>query len=281
VNNTKRRQNYKKGVIRLFILAPLTVFTLFPFVWMILTSLKPKREIMMFPPVLFPSKIVFNHYIDLYKGGVFLKALTNSIVVVLVTVVAIIVIAFMAAYGLARFKVKRKRIFLVGILFSQILPSSVRFMPLFIVMATLGLLNTFTSVWIGYMGWLLPFGVFMLFGYLQKIPLELEEAAIIDGASRFKTLIHIVIPLSAPGIAAVAIFCFLSAWNEFMLANVFLVNTSNWTLPVALVSMIGYLEIDWGQLMAGSVVTIIPVALGLVIFQKFLVSGLTKGAIKE
>lgn len=280
-NIITRQKFFNKGVIKFFILTPVTVFALFPIVWMILNSFKPKGEIFKVPPAWFPSRIVFDNYIKLYNNELFLKAFSNTVILTLATVVVVIVIAFLAAYGLSRFRIKRKRIFITAILFSQVLPSSVRLLPLFIVMITLGLINTFTSVWLAYIGGVVPFGVFMLFGYLKNIPVELEEAAIIDGANRFKTMIYIIIPLSAPGIAAVAIYCFLVAWNEFVFANIFLVSVSKQTLPVALVSMVGEESIDWGQMMAGSVVTIIPVVIVLIIFSKFLISGLTKGAINE
>jgi len=267
-------------VIIFFVLALLTAFALFPFVWMLSTSFKPEAEIFASPPTWIPSKIVFYHYIKLYKGGTFFKYLLNSVIVVSITTILTIILAFPAAYGFSRFRFKRKKGFLIVTLLGQIMPGSVRFFPLYMTMLAFGVLNTFVSLWIGYIGWLIPFSILMLYGYLGSIPIELEEAALIDGASRLKVLTHIVIPLSSPGIAAVAIYCFMSAWEEFMLANVFIEDVSKRTLPVGLVSFIGQYKIDWGQMMAGSVIAILPVTIGFIIFQKRLISGLTQGAMK-
>lgn len=272
-----RRQKLLKKSIIYLLLTLLSAFSVFPFLWMLITSFKSSAEILAGQVI--PSRVVFDHYEKLFEG-LFPRYIFNTFVVTSSTTILTVLFALPAAYAFSRFKFKGKTPLLLFTLFGQTVPGSVRFIPLYLTMLALGLLDTLTSLWIGYLGWLLPFSMWMLYGFLNSIPIELEEAAMIDGASRSKTMLYILLPLCAPGIVSVAIYCFISAWQEFMLANVFIEDPSKRTLTVGLVSFIGQYKIDWGQMMAGSMVSTLPVTIGFVLFQRWLISGLTQGAIK-
>jgi multiple sugar transport system permease protein len=251
---------------------------LFPVYWMIITSLKLPREIYRVPS-LWPQVFTLDNYETLFEKG-FLLAIRNSLIVAsIVTLISVLISAF-AAYSMVRFRYRFRGVIGRLILFAYLTPTSLLFIPLSIVMANLGLGNSLHGLILVYLTFSLPLSTWLLQGYFRGVPRELEEQGMIDGLSRFGALIRIVLPLSAPGLAAVSIFTFTGAWNELLLALVLVTSESQRTAPLALNYLITSDVLPWGPLMAGAVVSSVPLMILYFIAQRFMVQGMTAGSVK-
>jgi multiple sugar transport system permease protein len=251
---------------------------LFPVYWMIITSLKLPREIYRVPS-LWPKVFTLDNYETLFRKG-FLTAIRNSLIVAsIVTVISVLISAF-AAYSMVRFRYRFRGVIGRLILFAYLTPTSLLFIPLSIVMANLGLGNSLHGLILVYLTFSLPLSTWLLQGYFRGVPRELEEQGMIDGLTRFGALIRIVLPLSAPGLAAVSIFTFTGAWNELLLALVLVTSESQRTAPLALNYLITSDVLPWGPLMAGAVVSSVPLMILYFIAQRFMVQGMTAGSVK-
>lgn len=255
------------------------LLVLFPIYWMAITSLKLPREIYRVPS-LWPQTITWNNYRILLEDKGFLVAIRNSILVAGTVTVISVFISSLCAYSLARFRYRFRG--LVGrlILFAYLTPTTLLFIPLSILMARLGLGNSLHGLILVYLTFSLPLSTWLLQGYFRGVPKELEEQGMIDGLTRFGALIRIVIPLSAPGIAAVAIFTFTGAWNELLLALVLITSESQRTTPLALNYLITSDVLPWGPLMAGAVISSLPLMILYFVAQRFMVQGMTAGSVK-
>jgi len=258
----------------------LTTFSAFPLVWMILSSLKPFPELMANTPSLLPSRVSLGFYETLLKATTFLTFLQNSLIVALGTTVVSVTIASMAAYGLARLRFRLKYAVSRGVLLSYMFPQILLVVPLFVGIVTLGLADTYTGLILTYITFAFPFSTWLLTAYFQTIPVELEEAARIDGASNARAFLSITLPLALPGIATAAIFSFILAWNEFLYALVIMNSESKKTLSVGLYTFVGGEFFRWGEMMAASTLMVLPVLVFIFILQKHIVTGLAAGAIK-
>jgi multiple sugar transport system permease protein len=251
---------------------------LFPVYWMIITSLKLPREIYRVPS-LWPKVFTLDNYEALFDKG-FLTAIRNSLIVATtVTVISVLISAF-AAYSMVRFRYRFRGVIGRLILFAYLTPTSLLFIPLSIVMANLGLGNSLHGLILVYLTFSLPLSTWLLQGYFRGVPRELEEQGMIDGLTRFGALVRIVLPLSAPGLAAVSIFTFTGAWNELLLALVLVTSESQRTAPLALNYLITSDVLPWGPLMAGAVVSSVPLMILYFIAQRFMVQGMTAGSVK-
>jgi len=258
----------------------ITLFLLFPFFWMLSTSIKPPEEIFSAIPRWIPDNPTLNNYYGIWLGTPFSRYFINSFTVAIFNTLSALLVSVFAAYSISRFSFIGRKEFIVGILISQMFPLVLLLIPLFMVMLSLGLVDTRLGLIITYLTRTLPFSILMLKGYFDGIPFDIEEAAIVDGCSRTKVLYKIILPIAAPGIAAVALFAFILAWQEFLFALTLTRSASSHTLTVGLSLMLGERRILWGRLMAGSVIITIPVTVFFVYLQKYLVQGLTMGAIK-
>jgi multiple sugar transport system permease protein len=255
------------------------VLVLFPIYWMIVTSLKIPRDIYR-TPSLWPRAFTLENYRILVEQKGFLLNIGNSIIVALtVTVIAVIISSF-AAYSMVRFRYRFRGVIGRLILFAYLTPTSLLFIPLSVVMAALHLSNSLVGLVLVYLTFALPLATWLLQGYFRSVPRELEEQGMIDGLSRMGALIRIVLPLSAPGLAAVAIFTFTGAWNELLLALVLITDPGQRTAPLALNYLITSDVLPWGPLMAGAVVSSVPLMILYFIAQRFMVVGLTSGSVK-
>lgn len=255
------------------------LLVLFPIYWMIITSLKLPREIYRVPS-LWPKVFTLDNYSDLLSDGGFLIAIRNSFIVAsIVTAISVLISSF-AAYSMVRFRYRFKGLIGRLILFAYLTPTSLLFIPLSIVMAQLKLGNSLIGLIFVYLTFSLPLSTWLLQGYFRGVPRELEEQGMIDGHSRFGALIHIVLPLSAPGIAAVSIFTFTGAWNELLLALVLITSESQRTAPLALNYLITSDVLPWGPLMAGAVLSSLPLMILYFLAQRFMVAGMTAGSVK-
>jgi len=270
----------------------LFVVIAFPVFWMISTSLKPDTEINSFTPTWFSSDPTLQHFRDavdpdLHPG--FWDAVKNSLVIVGVTVVLSIVLAFLAAVALAKYRFTGRKLFIVLMIGILMLPAAGLVIPLYVVLARYGLTNqddalptgALAGVIVTFLTFLLPFAVWTLRGFILGVPRELEEAAMVDGSSRLGAFMRILLPLVAPGLVATSIFVFITAWNEYIFANVILSSQSNHTLTIWLSYFAGTSRnTDWGALMAASTLTAIPVVVFFLLVQRKIAFGLTAGSVK-
>lgn len=261
------------------------LFAVFPVFWMISTSLKPNQEIFSRTPQPVPHEPTLRHYReiltgDLIPGVTFADFLLNSTFVAVVTVVVSGLIALLAATAVARFRFRLRTSFLIMLLIVQMIPLEALVIPLFLMIQRLGLYDTVASLILTYIGFSLPFAVWMLRGFVAAVPKELEEAAAIDGATRAQTFWRILLPLVAPGLVATSIYSFIVAWNEFIFAITFISDQTNYTLPVAMKYFFGRDDTAWGLVMAASTLITLPVMIFFILVQRRMVSGLVAGSVK-
>jgi arabinogalactan oligomer / maltooligosaccharide transport system permease protein len=233
-----------------------------------------------------PHEVTLGHFRDLFgaRGGggelLFLRHTLNSIAISVATTVVGVALSCTAAYALSRFRFPGRKTGLTSFLVVQMFPATLLLLPLYVILDKLGLLNSITGLVLVYSTTAIPFCVWTLKGYFDSLPRELEEAARIDGASPWLIFRRIILPLARPGIAITALFSFMTAWNEFIMASTFMTDESRYTLPVLIQSSVGQYSADWGLFAAGAVVTSVPVMIAFYVLQKYLVGGLTAGAVK-
>ena len=259
----------------------LLLFALFPYIWTILSSIKPESELFTRQIHYLPQSPTFQNYISLFKFTNFSKYLTNSIIVALFTVSVAITVSTLAAYSFARFSFPMKNILLLIVLLTTMFPKILLIIPLFKIFAFLKIMNTYTTLILAHSTFAIPFSVWMLTGYLEMIPKQLDEAAWMDGCTKTQVLFKIILPIMAPGLAATIAYIFIQSWNDYLYAVMFTSDLTVRTLPVGLKMFMGKFEINYGWLTAGGVVTSLPIVLFFFLVQKHLVKGLTAGAVKQ
>ena len=252
----------------------------FPVYWMVTTSFKPKGDILSTNPTLIPRAFSLSNYSQAINKEGFTQALLNSVIVVIFTVLISISVALFAAIAVARMRFRGKRIYVASILLVQMLPLSALLIPLYLLLSRLGLTDKLAGVILTYIAFVLPFVVWTLRGFLVNIPAELEEAALMDGCSKPQAYRLVLFPLMAPGLVATAIFAFIQAWNEFLLAYILLSSEANATMPIWLAGFTNRFGTDWGPLMAASTITAIPVVIFFTLIQDKIATGVTAGAVK-
>jgi multiple sugar transport system permease protein len=260
--------------------AVLVFVCLFPFLWMALSSVKTLRELYTVPPVWFPEAPTLANYMKVLFASNIPRYFLNSTVISLGSTAIALCLAIFASYGFARFRFRGKAGFQAFILVGQLLPTAAIIVPLFITLRAFGLVNTYLGLILIYTIITLPLSVWMLTSYFRAIPVELEEAAIIDGASRLGILFRITLPLSLPGLVAIIVYAFVTTWNEFIFALVFAEDYRVKTLPIGLAEFSTEFNTDWGAVMAASVIMTLPVAILFLAMQRLFVGGLTAGAVK-
>lgn len=258
----------------------LVAVCLFPFAWMALSSVKKLDELYTVPPHWLPSAPTLEHYSTVLFASNIPRYFLNSIIIAVGSTGLSLILAIFASYGFARFNFRGKAALQSFVLVGQLLPTAAIIVPLFITLRWLHLVNTYWGLILVYMIITLPLSVWMLTSYLRGIPVELEEAARIDGASRLGILFRIVVPLSLPGIVAVVVYAFVTTWNEFIFALCFATDSSVKTLPIGLAEFSTEFNTDWGGVMAASLVMTLPIVLLFLAFQRLFVGGLTAGATK-
>ncbi|PYM20460.1 MAG: sugar ABC transporter permease [Candidatus Rokuibacteriota bacterium] len=265
---------------------PLAVFVvlgLFPFYWMLITSIKPNREL--YSQKIMPLVVhqpTLKHYVDLLTETNFLTWTYNTMLVAVVTTVISVVLGTMIAYPLARLRFPGAAVVAIGVAATYLVPQPLLFIPMADIINRLELGNTLTAVMLTYPTLLIPFSAWLLMGYFKSVPRELEEAARIDGASRWQAMTRIVLPLCTPGLLSAGIFAFTLAQNEFLYALIFLAKSEVRTVPIGVVTELIRGDVFyWGQLMAGALLGSIPVAIIYSFFVDYYVAGLTAGAVKS
>jgi multiple sugar transport system permease protein len=276
-------RDFLSRVRRLYLpLLAFLVLMLFPFYWMFITSIKPNREL--YSQKIMPLMVyqpTLKHYIDLLYETNFLTWTYNTMLVAVVTTIVSVVLGTMIAYPLARMRFPGAAVVAVGVAATYLVPQPLLFIPMSDIINRLELGNTLTAVMLTYPTLLIPFCAWLLMGYFKSVPRELEEAARIDGASRWQAMTRIVLPLCTPGLLSAGIFAFTLAQNEFLYALIFLAKSEVRTVPVgAITELIRGDVFYWGQLMAAALLGSIPVALIYSFFVEYYVAGLTAGSVK-
>ena len=250
-----------------------------PILWLVSTAFKTRTDAFAMPPVWFFTPTLVN-FEEVFQRTDFLHQYKNSIVVASMTTAVTLAIGVPAAYALTRFHFRGQRALAFWILTTRLLPVIGMLFPLYVIFNRLRLLDTYPGLIILHVTFALVFVIWMMRGYFMQVPIELEEAALCDGATRLRALVRIVLPLAAPGMAAVAIFTFIISWNEFLFALIFTRNQVT-TAPVALVGFMSFEGINWGPLAAAGLLVLTPVFLFSLFVLKYLVAGLSMGAVKD
>jgi N,N'-diacetylchitobiose transport system permease protein len=252
----------------------------FPVYWMVTTAFKPGHDILSYTPKFFPHPLTLSNFTDAMHHTVFWTDVKNSMIITGTVVGLSLVIAFLASLALAKFQFYGRKAFIVLIIGVLMVPLNALIIPLYIELSKVHQVNTLTGVIVTYLTFVLPFTIWTLRGFMLGVPRELEEAAMVDGATRFGAFLRILLPLVAPGLVATSIFAFIQAWNEYIIAYVFLHDEDKQTLTVWLASFTTLRGTDWGPLMAGATLTALPVVVFFVLVQKRIAFGLTAGAVK-
>ena len=279
MRSVSRTRRWLKGLGNT-LLALMLVWTLVPFYWMIATSLKKDREIYGFEATLIPHQPTLANYARLFAKTPFILYLRNSTIIAVGTTIASLVFGTLGAYALARLRFPGRKVIARGLVFTYLVPPALLFIPLFAVMSTLRLVATHHGLILTYLSFSVPFCTWLLMGYFRSVPLELEEAALVDGCTRLGSLVRVILPMSLPALAVVAFFAFTQSWNEFLYANVFVNSVEVRTVTTGLTLFIVEDVFFWGPMMGASFLSALPPLLIYLIFQRWVVKGLTLGAVK-
>lgn len=285
---TGRRRSIGRGwVVATYVgLIVFLLWTLIPFIWILLASLKTNKEIYQ-EFTLLPKTLYFGHYISLFDpaggskaSGNFSHWLLNSSIIAVVVTLLSIVLGALAAYSITRLNYTGRATLARGLIFTYLLPNTLLFIPLFTIVVRLNLADSIKSLILIYPTFTLPFCTWMMSSYFRSIPIELEDAALIDGCDRLGVLFRVVLPLAAPAVAVVALFAFTQSWNEFLYALVFTNSLASRTVTVGLTQMLGEDVFFWGQMMAGALITAVPPVILYMFAQRLVISGLAAGGVK-
>lgn len=262
------------------ILACGAIVVILPFWFMTSTSLKSRTQVLEYPPRLLPTSPTFDNYIDVLGGEQFGVYFLNSLVVATAATALTLVVSSLLAYAFARFDFTGKELIFYGLLLGMMIPPVMLIIPQFLIARQLGLLNSLTGLIVVYVTMNLSLQTFLLRGFFEDIPRELEEAAVIDGAPPRTILWKVILPLSRPGLAVVAIFTFLYAWDEFPWAHVAIQEASKRTLPIAIALFHGQYSTQWGRVFAASIIALIPIVTLFVVLQRYFIRGISTSGLK-
>ncbi len=275
-----RKKRIRKWLLVYIPLVIAAVWTLFPLYWTLVTSFKTPAQIAAKPVTYIPHPFVFENYAKAWSAGGFSKYFLNSVIVSSVSMIFTVILATMGGYALARYKFRGKMPFMLLLLCTQFIPTAMLIIPLFQTYNKIHLINSHWSLIITYTTFHIPFNAMLMSTFIKGIPYSLEEAARVDGCSGKQAFMHVLLPVLLPGIAAISAYSFISSWNEYLYALMFMTSSRKYTLPIGLSMMIGEYSINYGQLTAGSVIALGPVVLLFMYVQKYMVSGLSAGAVK-
>jgi multiple sugar transport system permease protein len=282
------RRMFRQRVLLFLVSLPVLFFIFFPILWLFSASLSTQVELFTVPPHWIPAHPTFQNYVDIFFPNqaasavprTFAISLLNSIKIASAVTVICLVIGSMAAYALVRIPFGANRGIQLGLIATRMIPEVSLIIPLFIIASSLQLLNKPIVLIVTYMSFSLPYAIWLMAAYFQTVPVELEEAARLDGCSRLGILWRVVMPISAPGLVSTAMFVFLLAWDEFFYALIFTSTLNAKTVPVAIAEFIGRYVVNVNGMMAGGILAAIPPVLVALIFQRYIVSGMTAGAVK-
>lgn len=275
-----RRRGWVGNTVLILCLLFLFVIAIMPFYWIFASSVKSPQEIISRAPTLIPNSFTLEHYAKLLTGSDFPTYMFNSILVSLGTMVITVALSTSAAYGLYRIRLPGRNFIFRIILVTYAFPGILLLIPLYGMMSRLGVIDTLIGLVIINVTFAAPFAVWMMRAFFSTLPVDIEDAAALDGANRLQIVLRILLPLAAPGVASIAIFAFIMSWTEYMFASVMIISDEKRTLPVGLAGIIGQYQIDWGLLLAGAALTALPVIILFSFVGRSFVRGLTAGAMK-
>lgn len=255
-------------------------FAVFPVYWMVATSLTPAGDLFVWPLRYFPSAPTLEHYAAVFLRTDIPRFFANSLTVASLASACTLTVSVLGGYALARYRFRGRQATLLVFLSTQMMPVVVLIVPLFIIFRMLGLLDTLYSLMIIYTVLNIPFCTLMMQGFFAGVPSELEEAAMVDGCNRMGAILRVAVPLARPGLIATFLFAFIGAWNELLFAVMFLNTESTFTLPVGLYNFISKYDVHWGRMMAGATLALLPALAVFAFVQRYMVRGLTLGAVK-
>jgi|HigsolmetaAR202D_1030399.scaffolds.fasta_scaffold00554_3 ABC-type sugar transport system, permease component len=277
----KRHQRETSSLwIRILLMVPLVLFVLFPFYWIIITSFKTDLQIQQYRSIYWPEPWTLSQFQTLLTKTAYGTWFRNTVYVASLSTVISVALASMAGYALARLRFLGANMLTTALLITYLLPGSLLFIPLYRILTTMGIINTHAALILTYPTFLMPFATWVMLGYYRSIPVDLEEAAMIDGATRLSAFVRITLPLAMPALLSVTLFAFTNAWNEFLFAFVFITSENLKTLPVGLQLLVFGDIYPWGQMMGASLLMAIPVMVVYTYAQRYLVEGLTAGSVK-
>ncbi len=274
------RRGWASATISYAYLSILAVVAGFPLVWILLSSVKSKGELAGDPTKFFPSEITFDHFKAVFQQLHFGNNVLNSILIAGTTTLVAIAISALGAYGIVRFFPRFGKVLTRVLITTYMFPPILLAVPYSIIMGKLGMMNSRLGLVIVYMSFSVPYAIWLLVGFFQTVPLDVEEAARVDGANKIQVFYKIVLPIVAPGIVAVAIYTFINAWNEFLYSLILMNSSEKMTVAVALKSLQGQEVLDWGVMMAASAVVVIPSVVFFMLIQKKIAGGLAAGSVK-
>jgi len=277
---TRGQRDNMGVVVRMLFIVPILIFVLFPFYWIIITSFKTDLQIQRYTSIYWPEPWTTEQYRSLLYDTPFLTWFRNTFLVATFSTLISVTVAALAAYALVRLKFLGAGMLTTLLLVTYLLPASLLFIPLYRILTQLGIINSYLALITTYPTFLMPFATWVMMGYFRSIPVDLEEAAMLDGASRLGAFWRITLPLAAPALLSVTLFAFTNAWNEFLFAFVFITSEHLKTLPVGLQLLVFGDIYPWGKLMAASLMMAVPVVIVYIYAQRFLVGGLTAGSMK-
>ncbi len=275
MQRTIRRRRLLRSAVNLLI----AVFALFPILWGLSSSLKPTDQIIEFPPRLLPSEPTLEHYIRIFQDGA-LYYIGNSMLVSAATIALTISLAALGGYALARFDFRGRGAIMMMVIGVMSIPIASLLVPTFTLLSAVGLFDTRLGLVLLYSAYQLPAAMWMLYGYFMSLPVEVENAARVDGCSPLRTLWKVVLPLSKSGLVAAALFALVFSWNDFVVAVTMTSSQETRTFPVAIYFYLGFYGREWSPLLAASLVSIVPIIAVFVFLQRYLMSGLTGGGVK-
>jgi multiple sugar transport system permease protein len=274
------QQRKMQRVAALLILLAIVAMVLLPAYWMAISSLKPSSEMYASPPTLWPRNPTLASFAKLFRKAGFARQLANSFVIASTVTMLSVALASAGGYALTRLRFLGRDVVSAGIFFVYLVPTALLLIPMFLLVVRLRLLDTYASLVLAHLTFALPFCAWMLKGYLQTIPVDVEEAALLDGASRLQALRYVVLPLALPGVVASAVFTFTLSWDDFIFALVFIRTLALTTAPVGLATLATKDVLAWDQLNAGALIMAAPVVILYMLAQRYVVTGLTAGAVK-
>ncbi|MBO9600009.1 MAG: carbohydrate ABC transporter permease [Cohnella sp.] len=273
--------NSKVGISLLYVFLSLaSIVAVFPLLWIILSSFKTSGEMASHPLAFFPETWTFDYYKRVLTNLNFGNNIKNSLIVSLSATAITIVISSLSAYGIVRFFPRTGKKMTKLLITTYMFPPILLAVPYTIIIIKIGLVNSFMGLILTYLSFSVPYAVWMLIGFFQTVPMEIEEAAKVDGAGKLRTFLQVVLPVVSPGIVATAIYTFINAWNEFLFALLLINTSSKMPISVALYSLTGSEILDWGEMMAASVIVILPSVVFFMLIQKKIAGGLSEGSVK-
>ncbi len=276
----KHRRIRWSRIVQYSLLILAMVILLFPFYWLACSAFRAREEYLQFPPSLFPNTLTFQNIVMVWKETRFVQNFINSAIVAGITIIITVLISSFGAYGISRFHFRGKAILSRSVLLTYMIPQVLLLIPLFILLVNAGLNNTRLGLIIVHTLFAMPFCLWLLIAFFETIPVEIEEAALVDGCHRLGVLFRIIFPLAGPGIATAVIFVFLTSWNEYLFASVFISTGSKRTLIAELYNFVTFEEFRWDAVMTFGFLITLPIFGLVLLFQNLIVKGLTAGATK-